>query len=79
MYQLMYSSYTLPQDFAKEFPEWMDPKIKKESPLRKYILATYNKELAARYGVKPCPEVPASYFRVLSTIKEQLKTQVDID
>jgi hypothetical protein len=64
------------KEFAKEFPEWKDPKIKEESPLREYILATYNKELAAKYDVKPCPDVPASYFRVLSTIKEQLKTQV---
>jgi hypothetical protein len=64
------------KDFAKEFPGWKDPKINEESPLREYILATYNEELAAKYGVKPCSDVPASYFRVLSTIKEQLKTQV---
>jgi hypothetical protein len=64
------------KEFAKEFPEWKDPKINEESPLREYILATYNNELAAKYGVKPCPDVPASYFRVLSSIKEQLKTQV---
>ena len=64
------------KEFAKEFPGWKDPKIKEESPLREYIVATYNKEIAAKYGVQPCPDVPASYFRVLSTIKEQLKTQV---
>jgi hypothetical protein len=67
------------KEFAKEFHGWKDPKINEESHLREYILATYNKEIAEKYGVKPCPDVPASYFRVLSTIKEQLKTQVDID
>ena len=65
------------KDFAKEFPGWKDPKINEESPLREYILATYNKELAEKHRVKPCPNVPASYFRVLSTIKEQLKMGID--
>ena len=54
------------KEFAKEFRGWKDPKIKEESPLREYILATYNNELAAKYGVKPCPDVPANYFQVLS-------------
>jgi|688.fasta_scaffold346530_2 hypothetical protein len=61
----------------KEFPGWKDPRIKEDSPLREYILATYNKELAEKHRVKPCPNVPASYFRVLSTIKEQLKMEID--
>ncbi len=64
------------KDFAKKFPGWKDPKINEESPLREYILVTYNKEIAEKNDVKPCPNVPASYFRVLSTIKEQLETQV---
>ncbi len=62
------------KEFAKEFSGWKDPKIKEESPLREYILATYNKEIAAKYDVKPCPDVPASYFRVLSSINTVKKT-----
>ncbi|EFX65300.1 hypothetical protein DAPPUDRAFT_264900 [Daphnia pulex] len=58
------------------YPEWKDPRINEESPLREYILATYNNKIAEKCGRKPCPNVPASYFRVLSTIKEQLNMDI---
>jgi hypothetical protein len=64
------------RDFSKVYPEWKDPRINEESPLREYILATYNNKIAEKYGLKPCRNVPASYFRVLSTIKEQLKMDI---
>jgi hypothetical protein len=65
------------RDFSKVYPEWKDPRINEESPLREYILATYNNKIAEKCGLKPCPDVPQSYFRVLSTIKEQLKMEID--
>jgi hypothetical protein len=64
------------RDFSKVYPEWKDPRINEESPLREYILATYNNKIAEKYGRKPCPNVPVSYFRVLSTIKEQLNMDI---
>ncbi|EFX76005.1 hypothetical protein DAPPUDRAFT_322835 [Daphnia pulex] len=65
------------RDFTKIYPSWKDPRINEESPLREYILATYNNKIAEKCGLKPCPDVPQSYFRVLSTIKEQLKMEID--
>ncbi|EFX60993.1 hypothetical protein DAPPUDRAFT_340838 [Daphnia pulex] len=47
--------------------------IREESPLREYIFATYNEEIAKKYEKKPCANVRAKYFRDLSTIREQLK------
>jgi hypothetical protein len=63
-------------DYAKVFPGWKVPRINEESPVREYIFATYNKEIAKFYGKKPCPDVPAKYFRDLSTIREQLKRDI---
>ena len=36
------------KEFAKEFPGWKDPKIKEESPLREYILATYKQRTCCK-------------------------------
>jgi hypothetical protein len=66
------------RDFSKVYPEWKDPRIYEESPLREFILATYNNSIAEKYGRKPCSGVPVRYFRVLSTIKEQLKMDIDL-
>jgi hypothetical protein len=63
-------------DYAKVFPGWKDPRINEESPVREYIFATYNEEIAKKYEKKPCPDVPAKYFRDLSTIREQLKRDI---
>jgi hypothetical protein len=65
------------RDFAKVFPGWNNPRINEELPLREYILATYNRDIARIYNVKPCPDIPARYFRVLTTIKEQLKREIE--
>ncbi len=64
-------------DYAKVFPGWKDPRINEESPVREYIFAKYNEEIAKKYEKKPCPDVPAKYFRDLSTIREQLKRDID--
>jgi hypothetical protein len=63
-------------DYAKVFPGWKDPRINEESPVREYILATYNEEIAKKYKLQPCSDIPANYFRDLSTIREQLKRDV---
>jgi hypothetical protein len=62
------------RDYANVFPGWKDPRINEELPLRKYILATYNNEIAEHYDVKPSTKIPPSYSsKTLSEIKEQLK------
>ena len=64
------------RDFANIFPGWNNPRINEELPLREYIMATYNQDIAKMHNLKPCPYIPASYFRVLTTIKEQLKREI---
>jgi hypothetical protein len=64
-------------DYGKVFPGWRVPRINEESPVREYIFAAYNEEIAEKYKKKPCPDVPAKYFRDLSTIREQLKRDID--
>ena len=60
------------RDFADVYPGWKVPRINEELPLRQYILATYNEDVAKLYNVKPCSTIPPEYFRDLSTIREQL-------
>jgi hypothetical protein len=56
-----------------------DPRIKEELPLREYILATYNNEIAEKYNLKHSTEIPSSYFsRTLSSVKEQLKREIAV-
>ena len=65
------------RDFAKVFSGWANPRINEELPLREYIMATYNQDIAKMHNFKPCPDVPARYFRDLTTIKEQLKKEIE--
>jgi hypothetical protein len=46
------------RDYANVFPGWKDPRINEELPLRKYILATYNKEIAKKYNEKLSTQIP---------------------
>ncbi|XP_046636048.1 uncharacterized protein LOC124314746 [Daphnia pulicaria] len=64
------------RDFATVFRGWRNPRIIEEMPVREYILATYNKEIAEKYKVKPSENIPASYFRDLSSIKKQLERDI---
>jgi hypothetical protein len=64
------------RDFATVFPGWKDPRINEELPLREYILATYNKQIAKKYNQKPADDIPASYSPNLSSIKERLKREI---
>ena len=64
------------RDFATVFPGWKDPRINEELPLREYIMATYNEEIAKKYKVKPADDIPASYSRDLSSIKKQLERDI---
>jgi hypothetical protein len=65
------------RDFANIFPGWNNPRINEELPLREYIMATYNQDIAKMHNFKPCPDVPARYFRNLTTIKEQLRREIE--
>ncbi len=67
------------RNFAKVFPGWKDPRINEELPLRQYILATYNNEIAKKYNVKPSIKIPPSYSsRTLSSIKKQLEREIAV-
>jgi hypothetical protein len=62
------------RDYAKVFSGWKDPRINEELPLRQYILATYNNEIAEHYDVKSSTKIPPSYSsRTLSDIKGELE------
>ena len=61
------------KDFSQLYPGWKTPSIGQDLQLRKYILATYNKDIAKKYGVKPCRDIPPNYSWDLYTIQEQLK------
>jgi hypothetical protein len=64
------------KDYATVFPGWKDPRIFEELPVREYILATYNKEIAEKYNLEPSTKIPASYFRHLSTIRKHLEEEI---
>jgi hypothetical protein len=65
------------RDYAKVYPGWKNPSINEELPLRQYILATYNNEMAKKYNVKPLTHIPSSYSsRTLSSMKKQLKKEI---
>ncbi len=64
------------RNFATVFPGWKNPRIIEEMPVREYILATYNKEIAEKYKLKPSENIPRSYFRDLSSIKEKLERDI---
>ena len=51
----------------------MDPKINEELQFRQYILATYNEDIAKKYDLKPCTDIPSHFFRDFATVREQLK------
>ena len=55
-------------EFAEVYPGWKVPRINEEIPIRQYILATYNKDIAKKYKLKPCSKIPSAYFRDLLTI-----------
>ena len=64
------------RDYATVFPGWKDPRMNEELPLREYIMATYNEKIAKKYNKKPADDIPASYSRDLSSIKEQLEREI---
>jgi hypothetical protein len=71
-----YSVFYNYKDYSKIFPGWKDPRINEEMPVREYILATYNKQIAEKYKLKPSTNIPVSYSRNLSSIKEQLEGEI---
>lgn len=64
------------RNFDKVFPGWKNPRINEELPVREYILATHNEDLAKKYKMKPCADISSSFFRSLATVKEQLKREL---
>lgn len=61
------------KDFSRVFPGWKNPLINEDVPLREYIFAKFNDEIAKRYHMKPCFEIPQNYYRDLWAIKKQLE------
>ena len=66
------------KDFSKVFPGWKAPQTNVTMPLREYIFAKHNKEIADRYNVRPCKSIPSAYDQHdLSTIREQLRRDIE--
>ena len=65
------------REFSNIFPGWKDPRINEELPLREYVFATYNEDIAKKYDALPCSEIPHQYFRDLSAIIKQLKRDIE--
>ena len=54
---------------------WKDPLRKEALPLREYIFAIYNEDIAEMYGRDPYSNIPSSFFRNFELIWEQLKKE----
>ena len=65
------------REFSNIFPGWKEPRINEELPLREYVFATYNEDIAKKYDALPCSEIPHQYFRDLSAIIKQLKRDIE--
>ena len=61
------------EEFFMVFPGWKNPLINEDVPLRQYIFAQYNDEIAEQYHMEPCVEIPRNYYRDLWAIKKQLE------
>jgi len=46
-------------------------------PLREYILAEYNEQIAEYYMVEPCVDIPPEYHHNLGSIRLQLKEKTN--
>ena len=47
------------RNFGKVFPGWKDPLRKEALPLREYIFAIYNEDIAEMYGRDPYSNIPS--------------------
>ena len=67
------------RDFAKVYSDWMEPKLDERLPLREYIFAKYQEELAHKYEVKECIEIPSAYSNHdLETIRLNLERAANL-
>ncbi|OQR80995.1 hypothetical protein THRCLA_11895 [Thraustotheca clavata] len=65
------------KDFENVFPTWALPTIQQPLPLREYIFAHCQDELATKYNRKKCSNVPAKYYsHDLDDIERQLNRQL---
>ena len=60
------------KDFSKEYPKWMLPKLTERLPLREFIFANYQEEIAKKYKCKQCVEIP-EYYHDVESIRSDLK------
>lgn len=64
------------RDFCKVFPDWREPSIVEEWPLREYILANYNKDIAKKCKKQPSSNIPPRYKRDLKTIRAEIEREL---
>ena len=65
--------WTKYKDFCKVYPDWIDPKLTERLPLREFIFANYQEDLARKYARKPCIDIPTHYHHQLETICADLE------
>ncbi len=61
------------KDFSNFFICWKTPSLVKDLPLRQFIMANYNEEIAKKYGMEVCKDIPQHYFHDLSDIRKHLE------
>ena len=66
------------QDFGKVYTDWMDPKLLERLPLREYIFANYQEDIAKKYDRKECIDIPADYHHDLETIRADREREANL-
>ncbi|KDO16982.1 hypothetical protein SPRG_17296 [Saprolegnia parasitica CBS 223.65] len=61
------------KDFEKVFPAWATPHVTVHLPLREYIFADCQDELADMHDLRKCVDMPASYAHDLGDIERSLE------
>jgi len=65
--------WTKYKDFCRVYPDWVDPKLTERLPLREFIFANYQEDLARKYARKQCVDIPVHYRHHLETIRADLE------
>ncbi|CAF1349265.1 unnamed protein product [Adineta steineri] len=78
----IYNDQTYPYvQFCNVFPDWKLPSHQTKLKLREYIFFHYHKQIAQKYELVPCPDVPSNFNHDLESIENELigKTGVQPD
>ena len=66
------------RDFDKVYSKWMLPKLMDRLPLREYIFANYQEDLAREYLLKKSIDIPPNYHHDLETIRRDIERAANL-